>query len=1020
MDKCLKDKAHFIIAQTIWNNKNGKAVFAEQVFDRCQKKFQDEINKELYKLIEQGGGGGTGKDGKTPVLKAGNVTSLPYGTEPTFKLVYEGDNTEGNPVYRMDLGLPQGKPGEDGDDGDDGISPTLRLTEQGIEVSYDKGSTYNLLVPISEFHVTNNITNEYINNPDEEDITVVDDKLKFKDKEYNLSEFSGLGRVYLRKNIVNGKNILAYNAFNSSSAIYHIQYDYDLNGRTVVVPNNCVLLFEGGSLSNGTIVGNDTVINAQLIKIFNEDISLDGTWKINGIYPEWYGATPYKKDVIYNSTAFITLKENLIDSNDAFDKVKEVLVNTNIHTIILSALYYVTKEIDINVVAHYTNGTNIIGNGTDTGLIASINNTSASVLSINKNNNTISQYDYLSNFAIYITKNSQLDSAILLYEIIRSTCVDVKVYGGFAKFEKGIYHLHSVVNNNIFLNVFERCVGVNSTKGGGIHYSHKTYQPTLQSIQNCIFQQLAGAAIEAEPTPITGGGFGGIIQGNELEGNIKGAIALSGIHNLSVRNNYFECADYNQLINYFDNVPPAVFTFGIIQGATGANYITNVSNLEISNNQIGAPAGSIDYAIIICSTQSGGRSRNVNISNNIINTSTAKNVGPKYITKVQHCSGININDNLFSINYDDVNANFPIDLNDISSNGINYSYQSIKTSFSSAYKYGYQTNIGILRTNGFNTETNYPYLTPNKSGITVTLSAGDFILLESNNTIYKVLKGGRLHYHTSAKFTQGSNVVVCSISIWDWKVGDIVNSDYINNGTATITAIDGNKFTLSENATVTIDDWLTDAIVLPYELSSAIRTSGTTSQRPNYRYTKIPNGFKYFDTSLGKPTWWNGSTWITYPESGGGGGADGKTPVMQIGNVTTVDAGEAATANVRQDGTDVNGNPIYKIDFGISRGANGANGDDGIDGKTPVFEAGIISTLEPNQAGTCTITKTGDDPQGNPIYRVDVGIPKGDTGAPGSTPSLKGYATEEWVTTKITNTIGIINASLNNINGEIV
>lgn len=212
---------------------------------------------------------------------------------------------------------------------------------------------------------------------------------------------------------------------------------------------------------------------------------------------------------------------------------------------------------------------------------------------------------------------------------------------------------------------------------------------------------------------------------------------------------------------------------------------------------------------------------------------------------------------------------------------------------------------------------------------------------------------------------------------------------------------------------------MTDAIVLPYELSSAIRTSGTTSQRPNYRYTKIPNGFKYFDTSLGKPTWWNGTAWVTYPESGGGG-ANGKTPVMQIGNVTTVDAGEAATANVRQDGTDVSGNPIYKIDFGIPKGSNGTNGDDGIDGKTPVFETGTISTLEPNQAATCTITKIGDDPQGNPIYRVDVGIPKGNTGEPGVTPSLDGYATEKWVTTQITNTVGIINASLDNINGEIV
>lgn len=157
-------------------------------------------------------------------------------------------------------------------------------------------------------------------------------------------------------------------------------------------------------------------------------------------------------------------------------------------------------------------------------------------------------------------------------------------------------------------------------------------------------------------------------------------------------------------------------------------------------------------------------------------------------------------------------------------------------------------------------------------------------------------------------------------------------------------------------------------------------------------------------------------------EEGGGGGTgkDGKTPVMQIGNVTTVDAGGDATANVRQDGTDVSGNPIYKIDFGIPRGANGTDGDDGIDGKTPIFETGTITTLEPNQPATCTITKTGDDPQGNPIYRVDVGIPKGNTGEPGATPSLDGYATETWVTTQITNTVGIINASLDNINGEIV
>lgn len=160
MDRCLKDKAHFIIAQTIWNNKNGKAVFAEQVFDRCQRKFQDEINRELYKLIEEGGGGGTGKDGKTPVLKAGEITSLPYGAEPTFKLVYEGNNHEGNPVYRMDLGLPQGKPGEDGislvSDCSYIKTVTIKTLGQSVDASYIFNRCYELeeVTLINELNVT--------------------------------------------------------------------------------------------------------------------------------------------------------------------------------------------------------------------------------------------------------------------------------------------------------------------------------------------------------------------------------------------------------------------------------------------------------------------------------------------------------------------------------------------------------------------------------------------------------------------------------------------------------------------------------------------------------------------------------------------------------------------------------------------------------------------------------------------------------------------------------------------------
>ena len=47
---------------------------------------------------------------------------------------------------------------------------------------------------------------------------------------------------------------------NTANTIYVIQYDYDLNGITISIPENCILQFDGGSLSNGTITFNKTHI----------------------------------------------------------------------------------------------------------------------------------------------------------------------------------------------------------------------------------------------------------------------------------------------------------------------------------------------------------------------------------------------------------------------------------------------------------------------------------------------------------------------------------------------------------------------------------------------------------------------------------------------------------------------------------------------------------------------------------------------------------------------------------------
>jgi len=124
---------------------------------------------------------------------------------------------------------------------------------------------------------------------DEEDVTTENGILKFKDKEYSSSDFSGLGRKYLRKNIVDGKNILTQDMINSSNTIYIIQYDYDLNEETITIPEGCVLQFEGGSISNGNLNLVNTTLMGPKILVF-DNVVFTGKCNNSYLYPEWFGA----------------------------------------------------------------------------------------------------------------------------------------------------------------------------------------------------------------------------------------------------------------------------------------------------------------------------------------------------------------------------------------------------------------------------------------------------------------------------------------------------------------------------------------------------------------------------------------------------------------------------------------------------------------------------------------------------------------------------------------------------------
>lgn len=171
--------------------------------------------------------------------------------------------------------------------------------------------------------------------PDEEDLTGIKQNnklvLKFKNKNYSPNDFSGLGRVYLRKNIVAGKNILEQSMISDSDTIYHLQYDYDLNNKSIVLPSNCIIVFEGGSISNGTIIGNDSIIDSELVTIF-KNITVQGSFKNNSWKPEWFGAKG----------------DDTTDDTIAIQQAVDTAFNTSVFKVIFnSKTYKITSTISI-------------------------------------------------------------------------------------------------------------------------------------------------------------------------------------------------------------------------------------------------------------------------------------------------------------------------------------------------------------------------------------------------------------------------------------------------------------------------------------------------------------------------------------------------------------------------------------------------------------------------------------------------------------------------------------------------
>lgn len=184
--------------------------------------------------------------------------------------------------------------------------------------------------------------------PDEEDLTKSAPDangnafLSLKDRKYEPDKYSGLGRKILRRRVVEiedpiygiqEKNLLLQADFAEDNTVYEIRYNFDLNNQEITIPEGCVLDFQGGSLSNGTInskslskiIYNNSFIGKNLVigTLFYlyKDVVFDY---------EVLRELDYKTHHIQTLINLSKINKKTIFSKGIFDDIEHVIITNNI------------------------------------------------------------------------------------------------------------------------------------------------------------------------------------------------------------------------------------------------------------------------------------------------------------------------------------------------------------------------------------------------------------------------------------------------------------------------------------------------------------------------------------------------------------------------------------------------------------------------------------------------------------------------------------------------------------------
>lgn len=494
--------------------------------------------------------------------------------------------------------------------------------------------------------VSGNVTN----NPDEEDITAEGDTpqtqvLKLKDRAYDSLNASGKGYKILRKNWqpINGvrKNVLTQAMINEPNTIYEIRYDFDLNGVEVEIKEECVLLFNGGTIINGRVKFNSTLISTKnnLLNILPSNCN--GIVKNSTIYPEWFGskadfteaiqtsiniASEKGAEILFTGEKYlvkggaiylksnITLKsktnsiiytedsqnyyailqcrtslhENIILDGITFDQSKqEYCTITTSNAEMYSIIAWNIDNLIIENCKFICIGTNAIAVGNFSNKKIHIkNNDFYFIRNKSKKDNT---YD---NSVIYVTSNYHI---IENNRIINDGTQENRSRGGIETHgSTGFVRNNTITNCNNAINIVETDSPINIEPNrmitGNICYNCKTFcalWPVLsfKTIKNVVIANNSASNIQTAVSSILS---------SDLQGNIQ---------DVKIHSNYFS-GNYTEYTSDFTDTnlkQDTAFAFFSYGNCTNLeiynNIISNFPNKILSTNPYSSPEKEKQYSI---------------------------------------------------------------------------------------------------------------------------------------------------------------------------------------------------------------------------------------------------------------------------------------------------------------------------------------------------------------------------------------------------------------------------------------